>query len=54
LINFGLFGLIGLSDLEKLKSNQRTKTELAKIFNRTDLSRKTEPNNLKFNDSVLN
>jgi hypothetical protein len=30
------FGLFGLSDLEKIKPNQRTKTELAKIFNRTE------------------
>jgi hypothetical protein len=30
---FGLFDLFGLSDLEKSKPNQRTKTKLAKIFN---------------------
>jgi hypothetical protein len=37
LINFGLFGLFGLSDLEKWKPNQITKTELVKIFNRTKI-----------------
>jgi hypothetical protein len=55
LINFGLFGLFFLSHLEKSKLNQRTKTELAKIFNWTEiLNQTTELNNLKFNDSVQN
>jgi hypothetical protein len=35
--NFGLFGLFGLSDLEKAKPNQKTETELAKNFNRTEI-----------------
>jgi hypothetical protein len=47
LINFRLFGLFGLSDLEKSKSNQRIKTELAEIF-----KPKTESNSLKFNVSI--
>jgi hypothetical protein len=34
LINFELFGL---SDLEKSKPNQRTKTELVKIFNQIEI-----------------
>jgi hypothetical protein len=33
----GLFGLFGLSDLEKSKQNQRIKIELAKNFNRTEI-----------------
>jgi hypothetical protein len=37
MINFGLFGLFSLSDLEKLKPNQRTQTELAKNFNRSEI-----------------
>jgi hypothetical protein len=51
LINFGLFGLFGLSDLEKSKSNQRIKTELAKKFNQT---KKTKLNSPKFYGSVQN
>jgi hypothetical protein len=55
LINFGLLGLFGLSDLEKSKPNQRIKTELTKIFNRTEIfKQKTEPNSLKFDGSVQN
>jgi hypothetical protein len=53
LIDFELFGLFGLSDLEKLKPNQRTKIELAKIFNRTEIFKpKTKPNSPKFNGLV--
>jgi hypothetical protein len=51
LINFGLFGLFGLSDLEKSKLNQRTKNELAKIFNWTEIFK---PNSPKFNGSIQN
>jgi hypothetical protein len=55
LINFGLLGLFGLSDLEKSKPNQRTKTELAKFSTKLKfLNRKYEPNSPKFNGSVQN
>jgi hypothetical protein len=37
MINFGLFAIFGLFDLEKYKPNQRIKTELAKIFNQIEI-----------------
>jgi hypothetical protein len=52
LINFGLFSL---SDLEKHKLNQRTKTELTKILNRTkNFKPKNQAKSPKFDGSIQN
>jgi hypothetical protein len=51
LINFGLFSLFGLSDLEKYKPNYGTKTKLT-ITESKILKWKIKLNSSKFNHSV--